>query len=256
MSLANSQYTFADIFNEYYTLYRGQGSNIPVFGDREYTIGIHLANNAVKKWERADGVLWRELINTLQNASDGTKTISSGLVSYTAPTDMRKPPAFIRLYTGDGTNYHDIPVVDPEEHKDVSPTASIAYFLGGAGAGYTMKIPQQIATNYNGYSIDYIYTKKATLFRTDTTPAAVVPQMSDPNFMIQEMVASRAAQSRNGFLYKVAKADATTALQNMKIENNSGTYGHTWKLKGRGSNAGFGIASPSEPTTDGRNLVI
>ena len=51
--------------------------------------------------------------------------------------------------------------------------------------------------------------------------------MSDPNFAIQYMLASRFQNTRNGFGYKTAKFEADTALANMKIENNSGVYGNS-----------------------------
>lgn len=217
MSLSTGQLTFGDIFNEFYTLYRAQGSDIPVFGDREYTTGIHLGNNAIKKWERADGIEWRELQNTLQNGDGGT--ISSGTTEYDAPSDMRKPPAFIRL----GSSF--VPVIDPQEVKLHTDT-SYAYFLGGASSNFTMVIPDGLSSTYDGQDIDYLYQQKATLLRTDVTPAATVPQMSDPNFMIQDMLAARFLQSRNGMGYNVAREEADRALANMKVQNNTGTFAH------------------------------
>ena len=56
---------FSEIFEEYYTIFRGQNSNIPVSGDREYDTAIQLGNNAIRKWDRADGVEWKELRTTL-----------------------------------------------------------------------------------------------------------------------------------------------------------------------------------------------
>lgn len=232
--------TFAEIFTQYYTLYRGQGTNIPVYGSREYTIGIQLANSAIKKWERADGTLWRELQVRLQTASDGDKTLSTGVTSYDAPSDMRKPPAFIRASLASST--FDIPVIDPEEKDRMADLSTYAYFEGGANSGYTMHITSSLASQHDGWDIDYVYTKKATLLTTTPTPAATKVEMSDPTFIIQEMLSIRYQQSRNAY-FKIAKNEANTALQNMKIENNSGTHGKPWTLASQG---GWGKTTPAD----------
>lgn len=232
--------TFAEIFTEYYTLYRGQGTNIPTFGDREFTIGIQLANSAIKKWERGDGTLWRELQVRLQTASDGVKTVSTGVTSYAAPTDMRKPPAAVRMTLGDAG--FDVPVIEPQEKDQMTDDSTYAYFEGSANTGYTMKIPTGLASQHDGWAMDYVYTKKATLIPTTPDPSAVEVEMSDPTFIIQEMLAIRYQQSRNPY-FKIAKGEANTALQNMKIENNSGTYGKPWKLTDQG---GWGKTTPRD----------
>ena len=90
---------FGQIFEEYYTIFRGQNSNIPVSGDREYETAVQLANNAIRKWDRADGVEWRELWTTALVDGSADLTTASGTTEYAAPTNMRKPPAFISVGT-------------------------------------------------------------------------------------------------------------------------------------------------------------
>ena len=222
--------TFSEIFAEYYSLFRGRATSIPVFGDREYGVGIELANSAIRKWDRADGQLWRELQVRAQDQTTGVwatlnRTITNGTLGYVTPNNMRKPPGHVYFFNG--TQQKSVKVINPEQADGRTELAESVLFTGGANTGYTMVIGQRISEQYDGWQVDYIYTKKPTLMTLASDPSALVPDMSDPNFMIQDMVASRAAQSRNGFLYKTAKADAQTALANMKIENNSGTFGNT-----------------------------
>lgn len=222
--------TFAEIFTEYYSLFRARATSIPVFGDREFNIGIHLANNAIRKWDRADGQLWRELEVRAQDQSTTiwatlNRSIVDGTTGYTPPSNMRKPPAYVWFFNGTSQVAHK--VINPEEAEGRTELADTILFTGGANSGYIMVIGANLAEQYNGWQVDYIYTKTPTYMTTATDPSALIPEMSDTNFMIQDMIASRAAQARNGFLYKTAKADAQTALANMKIENNSGTYGNT-----------------------------
>lgn len=221
---------FEEINAEYYSIFRGQATSIPTFtgnGSREYKLAIQLANNAIKKWERTDGVLWRELIDTLQNqtttvAPASSKVLISGTLTYTAPTNMRKPPAKVSFFDGNSQKFFN--VIPPHELENHTELSNHVTFTGSANTGYKMLIGNTLSVSYAGFSIDYSYHKKATLFTTATDPAAEIPEISDPNFIIQEMVAARYANARNGFGYKVAKSDATTALRNMRIENNSGDY--------------------------------
>lgn len=230
---------FNAIFAEYYTLYRGQATNIPVYGDREYAIAIRLANNSIKKWARVDGTLWRELISTFQTESPGT-VIASSTHSY-AIVNMRKPPAFIQF--GTSSNLSRYPVIGPEQIENYTNLDGIAYFVGSANKGYTLNLPGSL-TAVNGQLIDFIFYKKATQLSTSANPGATLIEMSDPNFMIQDMLASRFSQSRNGFGYKVAKAEANAALLNMKVDNNSGTYGAASNLGSSGS--GWGVTEVND----------
>lgn len=146
---------------------------------------------------------------------------------------MRKPPAFVMI----GTSW--IPVTPPQEAKDYSDNSSYIWFEGGANIGYTMHLGGSLASQLSGQSIDYVYIKKPTLLTTATTPAAIVVEMSDPNFMIQQMLSNRARIARNGLLYKTSSADAKSALLNMKIENDSGVWGNSDRqrdliMKGQG----------------------
>lgn len=237
--------TFADIFQEYYSIFRGQATSIPTFttNPREYLYGIRLANNAIKKWERADGTLWAELQDTLQRqnitiAPAQTKTITSGTTEYATPSNMRKPPAKVSFFNGSSQTW--IPAIHITDLQEYIELAGVVTFVGSANTGYTMIVGQPLATAYDAMSIDYVYTKKASLFTTALDPAASIPEMSDPNFIIQDMLATRYSNSRNGFGYKVAKSEATTALRNMRMENDSGTYGTINVLKGA---SGWGKSS-------------
>lgn len=248
------QETFADIFAEYYSLFRGQAASIPSgLDDREYLQGIRVYNNAIRVWERADGTLWRDLMTTYQAegarqwaldlasnpaAPDPRLIITGGTLTYAMPRNMRKPPGKVRLYSGNG--YHDVPVIEPKDVSKFTSLGGYIVFYGGANQGYIMTLSTGLDVSSNGRMIDFPYVKSATKLSTTVDPAAVVPECSDVNFLVQQMLASRYANARNGFGYKVAKADATTALANMRIENDSGGYDSMNVLTG-----GSGWGAPS-----------
>lgn len=233
---------FDEIFEEYYTIFRGQATNIPDAGDREYDIALQLGNNAIRKWDRADGVEWKELRTTLSDNVTRVAALPDPSVevagenltvalqtTYAAPSNMRKPPAFISV----GSRAR-IKVVSPAEADRYGGVSSaFAYFTGSANTGYTLHFNNG---DTFGDPIDYIYLRKPRMIENGQS----VPDMSDPNFMIQEMLATRFLNNRNGFGYKIAKNEATLALQNMKIENNSGTEGNSDNLGGTG---GWGVGN-------------
>lgn len=220
--------TIKEIHDEYYAQFRGQGDSLPAFGNREFTLGLHLLRSAIKKWERSDGQLWRELITSLAEAKvldPAVISTVSGAITV-APTNMRKPPAYVFFTKSDGN------VV---RHKTVEPqdgTTTNVWFEGGANSGYKMHIGSEILANLTGSAFDYRYYKKAKLPSITANPSAETIEMSDPNFAIQYMLASRFQNTRNGFGYKTAKFEADTALANMKIENNSGVYGNSESVPG------------------------
>jgi hypothetical protein len=225
------------IFAEYYPLYRGQAS-VPGSGDREYLLGIPMANNAIRKWDRADGVLWNELKTSAQVEQDGDLVVDTTATVYQGSDNMRKPPAKVRLTDpANSQHYFDLTTVSQDKIEDINPQSSYAYFTGSANTGWSFYLNSPSLSTYNAWTIDYLYIKRPTLITTGTD----IPDMSDPNFIVQSMLATRFVNSRNGFAFSTAKADATDALRNMIIENNSGTYGDSWNLlKETPQSPGFG----------------
>ena len=233
---------FKAIFSEYFSLFRGQASNIPSYGDREFTQATYACNNAIRKWARADGVLWDELLTTAQAEASlvppiaGTLTLTSGTLVYDGMANIRKAPSWVRFYNG--TEHTDIRV---SQVRDDSGITAGVYFTGGANKGFKLHVAADLTVQYDGWNIDYVYYKEPTLLPTTSDPSAVVIEMSDPNFAIQDMLSSRYANARNGFGYKTSQKDANNALINMKIENSSGTPGNSANI---GLDTGWGKATP------------
>lgn len=246
MTLLTGSYTFQEVFEEYYALFRGRVTNLPTFttNSREYKFAIQLGNNAIKKWNRTDGMLWRELIDLASKQNTTVwptiqRTVATATLTYAAPTNMRKPPASIRLGTS------TIPVIDPQDVLNMASNTTYAYFTGGANNFFTLNIPSTITTQYDGQLIDFIYDKKPTLLTSTTDPAATVIEMSDPSFMIHYMVMLRSIKQRTGFVYQTSLKEASEALQNMKLENMTGNYEKTWNSLNK-ELGGWGRPAPAD----------
>lgn len=231
--------TYDEIFAEYYPMYRGQAT-VPASTDREYLLGIPLANNAIRRWDRADGVLWNELYTTARSESSsvaGTLIFDAATSSFSAASNIRKIGSELRLTDPTNVNnFKKIPIVPVDSVYAKSPNGTYAYFVGSANTEtWTCHLVGNY-TSYDNWLIDYMYYKKPTMIEDGDS----ITEMSDPNFIIQSMLQSRFVNSRNGFAYNDAKAEASVALANMVIENNSGSPGSSWNLLDTDQTPGFG----------------
>lgn len=207
-----------DIFEEFWTLYRGD-SDIPTSTDDEWGIAIRLANAGIRRWNSVDGVLWNELWTNFQTS--GGTTVSTGITTYDGPSDMRTPGGFIRLYSGESENY--IKVLSPEEVQNQADISTYAYFTGDPNNGFVLNLDSgSVSADYNGWNIDFPYYKQPTIFDPDTEDGNTTPEMSEPGFIVNEILANRLRTSRNWPAYQTARRDADKMLQDMIDRNTMG----------------------------------
>lgn len=214
--------TFDNIFTAYYRMYRGEAT-VPDSTDDEYTIALSFANEAINRWANVDGVYWKELFTNLQDSTQIspalTTTISTGVTSYTAPTDMREAGGSVRVLDADGKVVQTYPIINPQERQFKGDDATFAYFTGNPTAGFTMHLNPSPDASLNGLEFDYVYYKKPTEFTTGSSTT----DMANPYFIVHHMLATRFLIDNNPG-YSVSKRDAEDALKNMQIDNMSGTW--------------------------------
>jgi len=205
-------------------LYRAE-ADVPDSDDDEYTIGLRLGNEGINHWKTYDGTYWKELFATLDDADDGTKTITTGTTEYTAPDDMQEAGGVIKVKNSDGNTVQTYRIIEPQEAQFLGDNSTYAYFTGDPSNGFTLHLNPSPSSSLNGNSIDYVYYKKPTEF----VSGGDVTEMSDPYFIVHRMLAQRFRTSRNPF-YDDALRDAENALGKMKMDNDSGTWANPWKL--------------------------
>lgn len=215
---------FDDIFEAYYALYRAE-EDTPASSDAEYTIALRLANEAINRWENYDGVKWQPLYSTHQTENTGTQTISTGVKTYTAATNMRSAGGFVRVNDADGNMVQRYPIIEPQEAQFRDDNSNYAYFTGNPNNGFTLHINPAPPASLNGLDIDYVLYKKATRFTTGTDKT----QVPDLYYIVHRMLANRFRISRNPY-YNTALRDAENALRQMKMDNDAGTWANPWKL--------------------------
>jgi hypothetical protein len=231
---------FSTIFSQYYGQYRAEAT-IPDSSDDEYIIGMRFANDAIRRWEHYDNTFWKELFTTTaSNSAGGVLTTTAGTATYAAPTAMAGPGSYIRLYNGTNVEKH-IPLVNLQDNQFMSDMATAAYFTGDPNNGFTLNFRD--APDVSGYTIFYDYYKKADTI----TDGDSKPEMSNPDFIVNHMLASRYRASRNPY-YSTAKRDAENMLGQMKMENDSGTWANPWTIPDRsGTSWGAGDTALSGP---------
>lgn len=201
------------LFNIIYALYEGDTTNWSTTSD-EYLSARVYANAAINRWEQYDQTNWRELWGTLTAASTGTKTVTTGVSSYTCPTDMVKPASYIRTVDSTGSStYWDVAPLDKVPSM-VNQTNNYCYFTGNVKDGFTLHFnPNVVLTT--GDTINYEYYKSASTFTTTTSTT----EMSDPYFIVY-FVLSRFFEN-DGEDGRASKAfqEAEGRLENMRTSN-------------------------------------
>lgn len=220
---------FNTIFETYYGLYRAE-ADTPASTDDEYTVALMLSREAITRWSNYDGTYWKELFTTLQSSTQVlpalVTTVSTGVSTYTAPTDMREAGGFVKLLDANGNTVQSYPIIEVEQAQFKGDSSTYCYFTGDPNNGFVLHLNPAPGASLNGLAIDYVYYKKPTYFTTGTD----LPEMADPMFIVHRMLANRFRVSRNPY-YSSAKIDAEDCLRTMQADNISGNWSDPWKLQ-------------------------
>jgi hypothetical protein len=217
---------FDEIFAEYYTLYRAE-AEVPANDDDEYIIAMQLANNAIRRWANYDNTYWKELFALSNDSfSDGTVTTVAGTTTYDAPSDMKEAGGYVKVIGGTGNMQMGLPLIDPQEGQFKGDQGRYAFFTGDPNNGFVLNLNQ--APTASGETLQYMYYRLPDLI----TQGSDRPQMSNPAFMVDFMLANRFRASRNPY-YSTAKRDAENALGQMKMANDSGGWANPWSVADR-----------------------
>lgn len=239
--------TFKNIFDIYYTLFRGEDSP-PDTSDPEWVIAIRLYNNALIRMASMDDTKWNFMWTTLQSSSQVSpalvRTVATSDTTYTAPTNMAEPGGVLTLIDSN-SNRLNYSVVAPHEAQAMSATSTYGYFTGSQEAGYVLNLNPSPTASINGYGIDYNYYRKPTPLIASTDDGVVetgttVIEGGDPAFYYNHMLAQRFRNSENYPAYQTALRDAEEALKGMKLKNNSGSYYNSWTIQDT-SGSGWGL---------------
>ena len=170
----------------------------------DYVVRLEYVNASIDKWENELGVEWKELYKTL------TGSLVNGVFNNTsALADFKKPAG--KLYIG--SDVYDY--VRPErvaEETSLRPTRKI-YTVTGSKGTYAIRV-------YPAVSADFVldYKKRATKYTTgvESTPEI---EMSDPEFIIHDVLGQLYLDDDNGSQANVSTQIATAKMDAMKLAN-------------------------------------
>lgn len=223
---------FSTLFATYYVLYRGEATT-PDTTDPEWAIAIRFYNDAILRMQAMDDTKWNFLWNNLQLASDGTKTLTTGTVTYDAPTDMAEPGGQL-TYIDSNNNRINYPIVQPHEAQTLNDQTVYGYFTGDQQTGFVLHVNPAPTATENGFGIDYNYYRKPIELDVDNEDGFTTIEGGDPAYYYNHMLAQRFRVSRNWPAYQTALRDSEEALKGMKLKNNSGSYYNAWGVQDTG----------------------
>jgi hypothetical protein len=211
----NLPYTLQDLQDRINTLVNND-SDTPISGsDDEWTVRLNLINQSIGKWEAAD-VYWDELFTSYTHGSlvaNATKTYTLSSL-----TDMRFPGGFIKFTLSGADTY--IQVISSEEYQKYQQEVRCVYFTGNNSAGWTLNLGWTPATGDGtvGATISFPYYKFATRF-TSASATTAKPEMSDPNYIIYDVAATKSLLESKNNQFSIFSTDAQTCMTNMRIMN-------------------------------------
>lgn len=202
--MALSPLTESDIIDLVYTSYENDNDTWNSTS-AEYLTARRFSKPAIMRWELLEGVDWNELHAFLTDAADGTKTTTAGTYTYTAPTNMRRPPrydSYVRIKDSAGnSSYYLVVPLSKVEQLDRS-SDKFVYFTGDQTIGYTMNVNPNVSLT-TGDTIEYEYKKRATYFTTTTSST----EMSNPMYIVHMI------------LYRLYKNDGLVSEAREELDN-------------------------------------
>jgi hypothetical protein len=182
----------------------------PISGDDEWNTRLNLIYQSIGKWE-LNSPDWRELWKTYTHAS----TVANADVDYTLTlTDMKRPGGWLKL-TLDGVESL-IEVVSPEQSQKYD-NARVVWFTGNNYAGWTLNLgwTPTAGDGTIGATISFPYYKYAFVPALTTDEV----EMSDPNFIIYDVAATKSLMESKNNLWSVYNTEAQNCMDRMMAMN-------------------------------------
>lgn len=199
-------FTESQIMSIAQSLYEKDRS-VPASTDDEYLVRRDILNSGVGFWEGYEKSEWETLFTTLSTDYTGAdRTVATSDTQSDCPTSLVRIGKYVRLVspTGQLVLYKRKNVREANELISQGSTEKFFYITGKPNA-YKINWNPIIPSDYNGYTIDYIFYKKASLFASVTD----VCDAPDHMFLVHYLLS---------WLYK--SEDAGKAREQLDIADN------------------------------------
>lgn len=168
----------------------------------DFLVRLEYGNNSINKWEEEPGIEWSELYALL------SKTLTAGVYATEAADKFARPLGYLII----GTDKYDY--VRPEAvHLELlnNPSRKFFYVLGARGAK-TINVNPAIS---GAFTVPY--RKYATTFITGLEATEI--EMSDPGFLVNDVLAQLYLDDDNTTEASVKNQTAQQKMEGMKLKN-------------------------------------
>lgn len=187
----------------------------PDFTEEDYQVRLALLKNAVRVWASEEGILWRELIESWQDATGGDKTVATGDLTLDCPDSFDGfHTAYVYLsQNGTSVRYDVVDASQAPLYVD-NPGQKACWVVGNPSSGYKLRFAQAVPADLNGASVE------ADILLTPVIPTqgADVLQMRDPQFAIYWSLAELIKDEDPGLASEYTQI-AINKLSAMKLKN-------------------------------------
>lgn len=181
-----------------------KSSDEPDDTSEDYEIRLEYVNNSISRWENEMGIEWRELFDVLSGTTDANGLFSDQL----ALAYFKRPAGKLKI----GNDFYEY--VRPEHvevEQDMFPSKKIYTVLGSRGS-ITIQVFPAIAAAFT-----LNYRKHAHRYTVSSDTVEI--EMSDPEYVVHDVVGMLYLDDDNGTQANVEIQIATQKMEAMKLQN-------------------------------------
>ena len=195
----------SDLMNEIFYDFE-KSVDTPDKTSEDYLVRLRYARKAIEKWENEIGIEWKELFGTISgtltagfyNDNSGTNTLEN----------FKRPAGFLIVGT-DKYEYVRPEQVEKEQRENASKKI---YTVTGSKGTFSINVYPVVT---GAFTLNY--RKLATKFYTGNETTEI--EMSDPTFIIHDVLAQLYADDVNNDQAWIEMQTATAKMEAMKLNN-------------------------------------
>lgn len=194
-----------------------KSSEAPDTDSEDYLVRLEYCNAAISKWEHEQGIEWKELFGEM------TGTLTAGVFSFGTSDNypnFRNPAG--SLWIGDD-KYEYVRPERVEKEVEMNDLKKI-YTITGSRGSFSLNVYPAITDNFT-----LNYRKYATTFTTGVETSPEI-QMSDPDFIIYDVLSNLYLEDDNNTQASVMSQVASAKMDAMKLANETYPFNNQSKV--------------------------
>lgn len=192
-----------DLMEEIYLDFE-KSTDAPDKTSEDYLVRLRYVRKAIDKWENEQGIEWKELYGTIIG------TLTNGICNDNVTTlvDFKRPAGFLKI--GDD-KYEYVRPERVESEQRMNENKKI-YTVTGSKGTFSINVYPAVS---DSFTLDY--RKEATKFYTGNETTHI--QMSDPSFIIHDVLGQLYLDDDNGSQANVEIQTASAKMDAMRLAN-------------------------------------